>query len=63
MVLLVAITLYVLPPVALGHYSTIQQCELNRAALVEQFNPTMMREVNLICQNIDRQAERGRSEQ
>jgi hypothetical protein len=64
MVLLVAVTLYVLPPVTLGRYSTIQQCELDRAALVEQFvrNPTMMSEVTVICQNIDKQAERGRSE-
>jgi hypothetical protein len=49
MVLLVAITLHVLPPVTLGRYSTIQQCELDRAALVEQItrNPNMS-EVTLI---------------
>ena len=38
--------------------------ELDRAALVEQFiqNPTMTSEVTLICRNLDRQTERGRSE-
>jgi hypothetical protein len=64
MVSLVAITLYVLPPVPLGRYSTVQQCESNRAALIEQViqNPTMMSEVTLVCQNLDIQAERGRSD-
>jgi hypothetical protein len=54
MVSLVAITLYVLPPVPLGRYSTIQQCELDRSALVEQIarNPNMS-EVTLVCQNLD----------
>jgi hypothetical protein len=63
MVSLIAFTLYVLPPVPLGSYSTIQQCELGRSALVEQItrNPNMS-EVTLICQNLHIQPERGRSE-
>lgn len=54
MVSLVAFTLYVLPPVPLGRYSTIQQCELDRSALVEQIaRKPNMSEVTLICQNLE----------
>jgi len=62
MVLLLAFT-YVLPPVPLGRYPTIEQCELNRAAFVEQFtrNPAM-RDVTLICRNVAMPAERGHME-
>jgi hypothetical protein len=63
MVLLAAVTLYVLPPVPLGHYSTIQQCELERGALLEQItqHPTMS-EVTLFCRDLDMRTERGRTE-
>jgi hypothetical protein len=58
MVLLVAFT-YVLPPITLGHYPTVQQCELNRAALVEQAprNPTMS-DITFICRDLDKRAEK-----
>jgi hypothetical protein len=62
MVLLLAFT-YVLPPVPLGRYPTIEQCELNRAAFVEQLirNPAM-RDVTLICRNVAMPAKRGHME-
>jgi len=58
MVLLVVFT-YVLPPITLGRYPTIEQCELNRAAFVEQVirNPRMSDET-LICRDLDMPAER-----
>jgi hypothetical protein len=58
MVLLVAFT-YVLPPIPLGRYPTIEQCELDRAAFVEQFirNPRMS-DVTLVCRDLDMPAER-----
>lgn len=62
MVLLLAFT-YVLPPVPLGRYPTIEQCELDRAAFVELVtrNPAMS-DVTLICRNVDMPAERRRME-
>jgi hypothetical protein len=63
MVLLVAVTLYVLPPVTVGRYSTMQKYESARAALVaEMARHSNMSEVTLICQNEHGQAERGHSE-
>ena len=58
MVLLIAFT-PVLPPITLGRYPTIQQCELNRAAFVELVarHPTM-NDVTLICRDLYMQAER-----
>ena len=58
MVLLIAFT-YVLPPITLGRYPTIQQCELNCAAFVELVarNPAM-NDVTLICRDLHMRAER-----
>jgi hypothetical protein len=53
MVLLIAFT-YVLPPITLGRYQTIQQCELDRSALVELVtrHPNM-NDVTLMCRDLD----------
>jgi hypothetical protein len=53
MFVLMAITLSVLPPIPMGRYSTIKECELDRAAFIEIIvqNPTMTREVTFVCQN------------
>ena len=54
-VLLIASTLYTLPPVALGRYSTVQQCELARAALVEQITQNLaLSEITFVCRGLPR---------
>ena len=53
MVLLIAFN-YVLPPITLGRYPTIQQCKLNRSAWVELVTRhPHMNDVTLICRDLD----------
>jgi hypothetical protein len=55
MVLLLAFNLYVLPPVMLGRYSTIQQCELDRVALGEQITQNLaLSEITFVCRDLTR---------
>jgi hypothetical protein len=53
MVSLVAFTLYGLPPVEIGRYSTTQQCDLDRAALVEQITQDLAKsEITFVCRDL-----------